>query len=444
MNILELRGLVVERGGIRLIDDLDLDINPGEIVAVFGASGCGKTTLLHAINGLIPHHSSHRVKGVVSAGGLDVSSYPPERRCRHMGTVLQNFESQIVHGRVDDELAFGPENLAEDSVSIGVKVDRLCSTLGLPPQADPALLSGGMQQKLCIGGALAMDVPLLLLDEPFSNIDRWSADILCEQLSKIRDMGTSVLLTEHRFDIVSRVADRMLRLEGGRMIDVHGPDTTELPRIRSAGSGEQILRMDSVRFSYKIGRPIIKDADMVLHQGESVVLTGPNGSGKSTLLRLAAGLRRPDSGRVELFGRRSTVSRARGVCGLVWQNPGHQLFMGTVMDEMTMNCRNPEYAMGLLEELGLSDLSSRHPLSLSEGEKRRLAVASVLAGEPDILLLDEPTLGQDRQSLSMVLDSLISRCEDGMALLTVTHDPEVASCLSGREIRLENGSLREV
>ncbi|OPY29360.1 MAG: Trehalose/maltose import ATP-binding protein MalK [Methanocella sp. PtaU1.Bin125] len=420
-------------------------------MVVAGPSGCGKSTLLRCINGIYPHLGGGSLSGDVLLDGVPVTRDPPEKRCARMGTVFQDFEAQIVHLTVEDELAFGPENMALDREVIGQRIARVLPVIGLPPDADTGRLSGGQKQRLCVGSALACEPDLVLLDEPLSNLDAESARGLVEFLRRVKSEGRAVLVVEHRLDLVSGCADRVLWMEEGKL-SAAVPPSTPVPdgarRPHDYGPRRGAVSVKGLSYAYREGEPVFNGLSMEVMQGEMAVLLGRNGSGKSTLLKVLAGLLPVQQGDVSIMGepaRRKPPSFFRRNVGLVTQNPNHQLFMDSVYNEVYMSCGNPVTATEVLEVFGLSRIRDRHPYSLSEGEKRRTALAAVVASGPRVLLLDEPTLGQDRQSLIRMVEALRRySLEKSLTVITVTHEETAAKALGERAFRFTDGSLTEV
>lgn len=426
------------------LQDLCLSIRPGEMVTIHGRSGCGKSSLLSCINGIVPHLLPAEVSGSIGFQGQDISRLHPEERCHLVGSLFQDFESQLVHSRVDDELSFGPANLGVPLPELRARVEEVRFLIALDASMDPGTLSGGNMQRLCLGAALTMKPRLLVLDEPFSNVDVGGAHALLGFLRHFCDQGNSVLMAEHRLDLLGTFPDRSLLLEEGRLWESRGPQRQEPPMMGAPLGDGAVLVMRGVGFSYAGQENLLRSIDLTVQEGESIVISGENGCGKSTLLRLAAGILHPQQGDLNLMGSRKRHWRGwpRGSVGLIWQNPNHQLFMDTVASELLMNTQYEEDVNPLLKRFGLWEQRNSHPQRLSEGQKRRLAVATVLAGRPKLLLLDEPTLGQDDQSLCCMIKALEEqRRRTGMAIISVTHDLRASRPLGRRTYALREGTL---
>ena len=418
----------------------------GELLAIAGPSGCGKSTLLRCINGINPHVTGGAMAGDILFDGRSIRDEMPEDRWGRMGTVFQDFEAQIIHFTVEDELAFGLENMAARPAEIDRRIDEIVPVIGLARGEETGSLSGGQKQRLCVGGALACSPELLLLDEPLSNLDADSVRGLLNALVLQKERGRAVVVVEHRLDLIGKHADRVLWLEEGRLTGTAG----RLPPVPvySGGknaSGEPAIRARGLAFAYRKGTPVFSGVDLTIGQGEMAVVLGRNGSGKSTLLKMLAGLLPVQDGSLHIMGedaRRRPASFFRRQVALVTQNPNHQLFMDSVYNEIFFNCRDDRLTRDTLETFGLERLRDRHPYSLSEGEKRRTALAAAIAARPKIILLDEPTLGQDRANLLRMIEALRQYNEKaGLTVVTVTHEEAAARALGDRAVAFVRGAL---
>jgi energy-coupling factor transport system ATP-binding protein len=289
-----------------------------------------------------------------------------------------------------------------------------------------AELSGGELQRVCIASTLALEPALLLLDEPTSQLDAGGARALLELVSRLaREKGTAVVISEHRVARTAPYCDRLIRLERGEIVP-SALDVTPLDLGPTPLVGEVACRLDGVGFAYTDGVPVISDASLELRRGEIVALVGPNGSGKTTLAKIAAGLIEPDDGSVTRVGRASYLS----------QDPGRYLARERCDDEVALGARDSGAAARALVAVGLEGYEARHPRDLSSGERERLALAAVLATEPDVLVLDEPTRGVDPDARAQ-LAVLLRREAAGRATLLVTHDHELVAAVADRTVELE-------
>jgi energy-coupling factor transport system ATP-binding protein len=469
--------------GSNVLSHLNLAVDYGEFVVLSGDSGSGKSTLLASLIGSIPHIYAGDRRGRIFVDGRDVTEERIASRARLVGSVLQDADSQIVHAKVGDEIAFGCENLGVSPEDIGRRVDDAADSVKLDTEAFTRTLSGGQKQRLITASTLAMGRKILLLDEPLANLDGEGAEFLLETLRDLARRGYAVLLAEHRLEAALPYADRHVRLADGMCAeaeieysgehkknrplcaadgDTKGtvlfasavatdsayktPDSavaTDENAVRSAD--DAIFILDNITYQTG-GRVIIADASFYITRGERVVILGENGCGKTTLLRLLTRLIRPTSGVLEQrvapgLGRRASPEWF-GKVGYVYQNPNYQLFMPTVLDEIAYKAASAAEARRYAELFGLSELLGRHPHSLSEGQKRKLGVAAVCATRPEVLLFDEPTVGQDNASLGKMMEALnFINGEYGTTLVTVTHDSRCAGALADRTLRMSAGRV---
>jgi energy-coupling factor transporter ATP-binding protein EcfA2 len=477
--------------------ELNWTIAPGEFVTVTGPSGSGKSTLLRCLNGLTPHFSGGTFDGVVIVAGHDTRHYSPRVLARLTGFVFQDPEAQFVAGRVDDELAFGMEQLGVPAVTMRKRVEEVLDLLGIAALRDReiATLSGGERQRVAVAAALALQPSILALDEPTSQLDPWGAEEVLAALNRLNeDLGLTVVLAEHRLERVVAHADRLTVLAPGGTISVDGPpretlcqaDVGSLPALLSLG---RRLDWDPLPLSIKEGRaaqrrdaalgrvpapaapdpappggvpvvalqrvsggwdrhPVLRDVDLEVRPGELVALMGRNGSGKTTLLRLVAGLHRPSSGRILVAGQDTTRVHPADIAqtvGYLPQNPSALFFAETLRAELAFTQKHHRQS-GLdleatLAALGLGHAIDRHPRDLSGGERERAALAAVLVGGPRVLLLDEPTRGMDAARKRALVATLHQLRDDGVAILLATHDVELVAEVASRVVLLGDGHI---
>lgn len=437
----------------QVLKDVSFRISYGELIVLSGGSGEGKSTILSILNGAIPHITPGTLEGKVTVAGREISAFRMSDIARLAGSVLQNADAQIIHERVEDEIAFGCENIGVPEAEITVRVQRACEWMELNPGWPTGTLSGGQKQRLITAAALAMGQKILVFDEPLANLDLEGAEILLRTLRELTRSGYAVLLVEHRLDVALPWADRLLWLEDGEVTRTdpeqalcRGIDVIPVPNHTVSVPGEPLFEAKRLRYEAG-GRVILGDVSLRVRRGERILLLGENGCGKTTLLRLMARLVPPTRGRLEqavLPGeqRKKPSPAWFKKVGFVFQNPGYQLFMPTVREEIAYGAFSPEDVPRYLERFSLAGLEDRHPASLSEGQKRRLGIAAMAAAEPEVLLLDEPTVGQDHASLSRMAEGLNAmQKERGFAMVTVTHDYRCAAALADRVIWIKGGTV---
>jgi energy-coupling factor transport system ATP-binding protein len=474
---------ITHRGGDRpAIDDLSFELAPGRTMLVVGPSGSGKSTLALAIAGLIPREIPSTVDGRLELDGHDLRETDGRAVAARVGLVFQDPASQLVMDRVDDDVAFGLENRAWPRASMGAAVDSSLAAVGLAglTRRRSRTLSGGQQQRLALAGVLAADPGLLVLDEPTANLDPDGTDALIRWLRRVRDARrTTIVLVEHRVEVAWPLASLVVALDrDGSTIDVGPPDVVAArsgERMRAAGiwlpeavetalgpvepgmsrlaaqrgsPGDVVVSAAGVTFGFDRRIPVLHDVSVDAAAGERVALVGRNGSGKSTLGQLLVGLRRADVGEVRLLGddpsRLSAADLARRAA-YVFQEPERQFLAQRVEDEVALGLRPDEEGRvaPLMDRLGLplGTFGARSPYRLSGGEQRRLSLACALVREPRLLVLDEPTFGQDRIGYAGLLEIIGERLDAGATLIAATHDERFVRDVADRVIELDDGRI---
>jgi energy-coupling factor transport system ATP-binding protein len=479
------------------IRDISFRLEEGEVLLVVGPSGSGKSTLARAIAGVSSGaggtpSSAGGWTGRLWVGDVDVSADPTRWLGGLVGLVMQDPASQLVMDRVADDVAFGLENRGWPLAAMRARVPVALDEAGLSgfEERRAVRLSGGEQQRVALAGALAPMTGVLVLDEPTANLDPPGADAVFDRLEALKALrSTTIVLVEHRVERAWPLADRVLALASdGSPIDLGSPDevlrrsgarmaregiwlpsdavsapfeergrrpgssvrpAVDVPRPRPVHA-EPLLAMREVRYAYEPGVPVVRDVDLAIRAGDRVALVGPNGSGKSTLLRLAAGLLRPTAGAVRVLdgdpARMASGARARTI-GFVHQDPELGFLADTVAEEIALGLTATEHLAveELMERLGLplARFAAASPYRLSGGEQRRLSLATALVRRPRLLLLDEPTFGQDRhghEALVSLLDELVG---DRTAVLAATHDERFVRDAMDSRIEMAEGWIVE-
>lgn len=470
------------------VSDVTFTIEPGERVLLLGASGAGKSTLLAGLAGVLGDADEGE-----RTGSLLVDGAAPEARRGQAGLVMQDPDAGIVLSKVGDDVAFGCENLGVPASEIPGRVAEAMEAVGLavPLQRATKALSGGQKQRLVLAGVLAMRPGLLLLDEPTANLDpEGIAEVRASVERVVEASGATLVVVEHRtpvwVDLMTRVI--VLGADGGLLADgapdrvfaehgqiladagvwVPGLDV-ELPELPPAPSGAEPVLSD-------FGEPVLAASGLAIAReprtivqsglevrvpgGHATVITGPNGVGKSTLALTLAGLIPERAGSIESAeslagksGRRPIRWTSRELLtriGTVFQEPEHQFLTQTLRDELAVGpkalgwtaSRTAFVVDGLLERLHLAPLALANPFTLSGGQKRRLSVATVLAASPEVVVLDEPTFGQDRRGWVELVALLQEEIASGTSVIAVTHDEGVVRHLGGHRIELSPQAVR--
>ena len=472
---------------------VDLTVEEGELALVVGRTGSGKSTLLGAVNGLVPHFTGGHLGGRVLVDGIDTRTRPPRELAGVVGVVGQDPLAGFVTDTVEEELAYGMEQLAVPAPVMRKRVEETLDLLGIAELRRRALrtLSGGQQQRVALGSVLAMHPRVLVLDEPTSALDPTAAeDVLAAVTRLVHDLGITVLMAEHRMERVVQYADRLVWVPGDgsvrsgtpaevlEYVDI-APPVVELGRLagwsppplsvrdarrlagplreslrtvpaptrrgRTAGETALAARGVVVRYGEAVA---VRDVDLDLRGGEVVALMGRNGSGKSSLLWALQGSGRRDGGTVDVAGedpRTAGSARARALVGLVPQTPSDLLYLASVAAECAQADRESGVAPGscraLLDRLVPGVDPESHPRDLSEGQRLALVLAVQLVGAPGVVLLDEPTRGLDyaaKAHLHAVIDEL---ADGGHAVVVSTHDVEFVAQVADRVVVLAEGEV---
>lgn len=469
--------------------DISFAVEEGQIALIAGASGCGKTTLLRCINGLIPRSYKVELSGRILLNGQDLSPKPLAEVSRVVGTLLQDPERQIVGAYVRNEIAFGLENLGIPREEIKQRIQETLEYLGIAHLVDRETfsLSGGEKQKVALAGVLVMRPDILALDEPLANLDPASAQEALMLIRRLADEGKTVLIVEHRVeDVLKLDPDFVMFMEAGKITykgpveglletaDYHAvklpaqivisraselgpPEEREVqPLLRTTGSA--LVEFDNVSFNFPGGPIVVHDVNLSINEGDIIALLGPNGAGKTTMIKHAIGLLKPTQGRVSILGRNSgelTVAQTAQTVGYVFQSPRHMLFAPSVRKELIFGPKNLKHSPEDIERnveqaltvVGLTEEIERSPMSLSFGQQKRVTIASILAMRSKILVMDEPTAGQDFANYMSFMDSVVGlsgkngKAYRFSAIVFITHDLDLAISFANRILLMSEGRI---
>ncbi|MGE3909308.1 MAG: ABC transporter ATP-binding protein [Chloroflexota bacterium] len=519
--MIEIDGLTFKYVGRRLptLRDISLRIVHGESVLLLGPSGCGKSTLALTLNGAIPHAVSGDLNGSVRIDGVDTRRASMAALAQRVGIVFQDPEAQFCMLTVEDEVAFGLENLAVPRSEMDGRITAALSQVGLEQRRTEqiARLSGGQKQRLALACVLALEPDVIVLDEPTAQLDPAGAAEVMEILGRLRAAGNhTLIIVEHRLDEVIPLVDRavvfsadgeivadssprsVMQEYGARLAEagVWTPQVSALaltleragvtlnpfpltvteavealrphrPAVEAfqqaanehaalappAVTADTFLTVSHLAYQYpRAPRPALHDLSLSVRTGEFLAIVGENGAGKSTLARLMAGILRPPPGTVSIDGRDASQYARRDLAqlvGYVFQYPEHQFVGQTVLDDVAYGPRKAglpeaealERSRAMLDDFGLLGLGPAHPFTLSHGEQRRLSVASMLVLGQRLLLLDEPTFGQDQRNATILLEKLESLAASGRAIVAITHDMRLVAERAHRVLVLSQGQL---
>ena len=462
---------------VEALKDVDLSADAGSLTLVCGASGCGKSTLMKALTGLVPQMTPGELDGVVRINGRNLADVALTDVGHLCSSVFQNPRTQFFCDTVAEELAFCGENYGRERATLRQQSERAAKLMGISHLMERKLttLSGGQLQKVALACALASGAPVLLADEPTSNLDPAAISEVRAALKVLKEQGLTIVVVEHRLHFLRGLADQVLLMESGRvtrrwngaeffsmgqaqrrslglrtLVDP-GPPETWVGQVQAGRQEKQVGRQENreatpsqVRLScrglsFAYGdSPVFEGLDADFPAGQITCIAGANGVGKTTLVRVLCGLAAPSSGTISLDGVPASRKTRRSACALVMQDTGRQLFSDTLAGELTIGASHASGQSGeqLLADFDLANLGERHPLSLSGGQKQRLVIAAARATGRPIVILDEPTSGVDARHLDSITATLRRIADEGAAVVVVTHDGEFAAACADRLITL--------
>lgn len=474
---------------VEALKDVDLSADAGSLTLVCGASGCGKSTLMKALTGLVPQMTPGELDGVVRINGRNLADVALTDVGHLCSSVFQNPRTQFFCDTVAEELAFCGENYGRERATLRQQSERAAKLMGISHLLERKLttLSGGQLQKVALACALASGAPVLLADEPTSNLDPAAISEVREALKVLKEQGLTIVVVEHRLHFLRGLADQVLLMEGGRvtrrwngaeffsmgqaqrrslglrtLVDP-GPPETWVGQVKEGRQEKQVGQGQVSRQEKQVGRqenreatpsqvrlscrglsfayganPVFEGLDADFPAGQITCIAGANGVGKTTLVRVLCGLAAPSSGSISLDGVPASRKTRRSACALVMQDTGRQLFSDTLAGELTIGASHASGQSGeqLLADFDLANLGERHPLSLSGGQKQRLVIAAARATGRPIVILDEPTSGVDARHLDSITATLRRIADEGAAVVVVTHDGEFAAACADRLITL--------
>jgi energy-coupling factor transport system ATP-binding protein len=475
--MIEIKDLSVSYGNIHVIRYLSLYIESGQWVLISGSSGCGKTTLVRAITGIIPHAFDADISGQIKINGIDTVVTPLSELAQNIGIVFQNPGSQLFHLQVEDEIKFGVRNLGYSEEEVKERAKWAMEAVGITKlrYCNPSELSGGQKQCVAIASVLAMRPQVIVLDEPTASLDIANTSKVMDTIKILRDQyGITIVMVDHRLSSYIQNVDRVLIMESGKIVidgkprDIFSDEKVcselgirrpaELPMTSwrelihlgaseistSSAYSEPLISIEQIAAGWN-GKDVIKEISFSIYPGDFLAIVGENGVGKSTLAMVIAGLLKPRSGRVRFMGTRRPKPGLD--VAILFQNSADQLFTDTVDDEISFGpqnygCYNEESHLDTLINADLIGILKRSPMSLSVGQQQRTALAASLSLRPSLIILDEPTLGQDWKHLQKLMDFIIMLNQKGSAVLLITHDYKIVHRYARRMVLMENGRIK--
>lgn len=464
------------------IENISFSLQPGQVILIAGSSGCGKTTLMRCINGLIPNSYQGDMTGSIRLFGRSVTEMEMAEISTTVGTVLQDPERQILGSYVLNEVAFGLESLGLPRAEIIPRADKALERLNISYLRDRETFgtSGGEKQKIALAGVLAMEPRILLLDEPLASLDPVSAHEALAAFRQLADEGIAVIIVEHRVeDVLAIHPDTVMYMEEGKMVyfgdsqglmevvDYHRiklPAEVVLERARKdpapmfnpvvlpKAEKQPLIHFEDVHFRYNDDTPeVLKGINFDVHSGDVIAILGHNGSGKTTMVKHALGLLKPTQGQVLIEGldtRKTTVAQSAKTVGYVFQSPSQMLFAPTVEQELAFGPKNLGFSAAEIQKniewaintVNLKSELEMPPLALSFGQQKRVSIAAILAMRSRILMMDEPTAGQDYWNYQAFMDAIL-QMPGFDSIIFITHDVDLAVIYANRILLVYDGQL---
>jgi len=465
IELKEISFTYAQAGHLKGLQNINLSIKAGEVVLLCGESGCGKTTLTRLINGLIPHFWEGDLRGEVLVDGKMIQEIPLYESAKTIGSVFQNPRSQFFTVDTTGELAFGSENQGLPATLIKERIQNTVEQFEIEALLGRSIfaLSGGEKQKIACASVSACQPEILVLDEPSANLDAKTTNDLRQMLRKWKEEGKTIVIAEHRLHFLWDIVDRIVYMSQGRINQVFSQKEfarLDSKTLRNMGlrpfsfaslalsvgqpqPSKHSLVFSDFQCTYKRGIPVLDIDDLQVPLGSCVAVIGNNGAAKTTFARCLCGLEKKCKGQVwegsKALKRKNRLRR----CYMVMQDVNHQLFTESVLEEMLVSMETPstEQAEEVLGGLNLSDLKEVHPMALSGGEKQRVAIASALVSQCEIILFDEPTSGLDLRHMREVSRNIEQLTEMGKTIFVITHDPELILSCCTHVVHMQKGSV---
>lgn len=448
------------------LENINLTIPDGQVLLLCGKSGCGKTTLTRLINGLIPNYYEGKLTGNVLLNGKNISQLPLYETAKYVGSVFQNPRTQFFTVDTTSELAFGCENQGLPENEIVERVKFIADQFDIESLMGKNIfcMSGGEKQKIACASVSVSDPPIMVLDEPSSNLDISATEDLRRMIQLWKEQGKTVVIAEHRLYYLRDLIDRVLYLEDGKIEKDYSASEAlalsaeqqiqmglrpfnifEFPISIRALTDQRRFICTNFHFAYTRQYDALHIDSLTLPQGSIIAVIGHNGAGKSTFARCLCGLEKHCKGVVNINGNQYNRKQRLSLCYMVMQDVNHQLFTESTEEEMLLSMKEPNTSQAerILQRLDLFQFKDRHPMALSGGQKQRVAIATALISDREILVFDEPTSGLDLQHMQEVANELTAIQDMGKTSLVITHDYELIVSCCTYVLHLENGKIQE-
>ena len=455
------------------LKNINLSVKTGECVLLCGKSGCGKTTLIRLLCGMLPDFYNGVFTGSVSVKGIDPVTAPMYEIAKTVGTVFQNPRTQFYTVNTTSEIAFGCENFGMEPKLIRDRVYETADALHINSLLDRNIfqLSGGEKQKIAFASIYAVNPDIYVLDEPSSNLDNHAINELQSMLQFLKSHGKTIVIAEHRIRYLKELADRAVymkegqiekeytmqeldsmsiaeRMETGiRPVSLGGFSSIIKEQSESSGDigANTSIQMKDVCFSYSKykGQPSLTIPEACFPAGTVIAVTGNNGAGKSTLVSVVGGLLKNKKGTVKLNGNIQSAKERLFVSYMVMQEVNHQLFTDSVKEEIVLGVKNPdeEALNAVLAKMDIAYLQDRHPMTLSGGQKQRVAIAAAVFCKKKILIFDEPTSGLDFFHMMQTAELIKTLKADDTYIFVITHDYELIAAACDIAVEVKNGRI---
>ncbi|WP_436854414.1 ABC transporter ATP-binding protein [Staphylococcus caeli] len=453
--------------GDQVLKEINLTIENGEVICLTGASGCGKTTLTNTLNGIVPHFYHGDIEGDISINGASILSQSIYDISKQSGSVFQNPRSQFFCLNTTSELAFEPENYGVEPRVIKTNIAQTTNLLNMRHLLDREIfnLSGGEKQLIACAAVQIQGHELIILDEPSSNLDFKTIIKLKHMLEAWKSEGKTIIIAEHRLHYLMDVVDRFVVLKDGKINQIFsstafnqltqeelydlGLRATHLRQIMPKevhNEAQGKLVMKDFHFKYKSKLPLsLNISNLEISKGKVTAIVGHNGSGKSTFARCLTGIERRFKGHVEQEGNRWNRKQRLNHVYLVMQDVNNQLFAERVDEELKLSnhALDDSAIQKRLRQYSISEHIDRHPLSLSGGEKQRLAIASAVETKRDVLIFDEPSSGLDGARMREMSEIINHLAHLGHTIFVITHDYELLLACADEVLHLEYGCVKQ-